>query len=278
MSSSDKRVILVTGANKGIGFEAVRILSEKLPASTILLGTRSQTNGEAALTKLRAPGQYSNIQLLIIDVTDKQSLASAVEEVKSKYGHLDVLINNGGISNVDGDSMHRGILDVNFYGVKDCIEAFLPILSPNAALVTVSSEVGAWTTSRCSPELQSTLLNPSSLTFSILDSLGQAFLAQEPSSGWPAPEKTFGAYGISKALVSAYMRNLALTHPEVRVAVVCPGYCATDLNHNSGYRTAVQGGESVVWPVLNDGKWQSGQFFQDGDEHSWNSPPPAQFA
>jgi len=278
MSISDGRVILVTGANKGIGFEAVRILSEKLPSATILLGTRSKANGEAALTKLKTSSPAANVHSIILDVTDKKSLASAVEEVKSKYGHLDVLMNNSGISNVNGDGMKQEVLDVNFNGVKDCIEAFLPILSPSGYIVTVSSEVGAWTTSACSSELQSTLLNPSSLTFSSLESLGQSFLKQDASTGWPAKEKTFGAYGISKALVTAYMRSFALTHPEVRVAIVCPGYCATDLNHNSGYRTAAQGGESVTWPILNDGQWKSGQFFQDGKEHDFNSPPPAQFA
>ena len=186
MSSTDKRVILVTGANKGIGFEAVRLLSEQLPASTILLGTRTTANGEAALTKLRQgkSSAYSNIHPIAIDVTDKATITAAADEVRSRFGHLDVLLNNAGVSNVDGQSAHQGVFAVNLYGVRDTIEAFLPLLAPASLIVTVSSEVGAWAMNNCSAELQSTLLDPAKLTWSAIDSLAQQSL--QPSSPGPS--------------------------------------------------------------------------------------------
>ena len=283
-SDADTRVVLVTGANKGIGLEAVRYLSEQLPRATILLGSRSLANAEAALTKLRAAPPpstsspspaYSNIHPLVIDVTDRASIASAVSEVQRRFGRLDVLINNSGISNVDGDTMHRDVMAVNVYGVRDTVEAFLPVLSPHATVVTVSSTVGAWATAESSTELQQTLTNPSSLSFDTIDRLAQAYTAA-PNASWPAPKRTFGAYAVSKALVSAYTRLVAHQHPELRVVVVCPGYCATDLNHHRGQRPAALGGQSVAWPVLHP--FESGKFYQDGKEVSFSMhPPPGQF-
>ena len=277
MSSPDQRVILVTGANKGIGFEAVRLLSEQLPQATILLGTRSAANAEAALVKLRQANpssSYGNIHPLVIDVTDKATIVSAAQHVKAKHGHLDVLVNNAGVSNVDGQSVHQGVMDVNLYGVKDAIEAFLPLLPPSSSsLITVSSEVGSWATHACSAELQRTLLEPSTLTWSTIDSLAQQVVKPTASSRWPPASDTFGAYGPSKALVSAYMRTVALQHPELKVAIVCPGYCATDLNHHSGHRSAAQGGESVIFPVTHS--FESGHFYQDGKELPWSFAAPS---
>ena len=277
MSTPDQLVVLVSGANKGIGLEAVRLLSEQLPHATILLGTRSTANGEAALTKLRQqakPSAYSNVQPIALDVTDKASIAAAVQEVKTKHGRLDVLLNNSGIASVDGQQVHQGILDVNLYGVRDTIDAFLPLLPPSSLLVTVSSEVGAWTTYDSKPDLQHTLLNPATLTWPTLDTLARESVTTSkpgtPSSPWPA---LFATYGLSKALVSAYMRTVALQHPQLKVAVVCPGYCATDINHNSGPRTAAQGGESVIFPITH--AFDSGRFYQDGKELEYSYPTPA---
>ena len=96
-------------------------------------------------------------------MTDHDSLAKAVEQVKKEYGSLDVLMNNSGISNVDGDLTSPSVIDVNLYGVHDTIEAFLPLLSPHSLLVTVSSEVGAWTTQACPLALQQKLMAPEKL-------------------------------------------------------------------------------------------------------------------
>jgi NAD(P)-dependent dehydrogenase (short-subunit alcohol dehydrogenase family) len=69
-------------------------------------------------------------------------------------------------------------------------------------------------------------------------------------------------YCVSKAVLNPWLRKYAAAHPEVRFAAVCPGYCATDLNHFQGFRSASAGGESIVWPLLNE--FESGKFYQDG--------------
>jgi NAD(P)-dependent dehydrogenase (short-subunit alcohol dehydrogenase family) len=83
------------------------------------------------------------------------------------------------------------------------------------------------------------------------------------------------AYCTSKGILTSWLRAFAIQHPEVKLAIVCPGYCATELNGFSGPRPASVGGESIVWPLFND--FKSGQFFQDGQEHPFVKPMPQHF-
>ncbi|KAJ3191273.1 hypothetical protein HK101_007922 [Irineochytrium annulatum] len=274
----ENSIILITGANKGIGYEAARFLSEKLDAATtvILMGTRSVRNGEDALRKMRAANAshtYANIHPLELDVTSGKSIAAAVESVKARHGKLDVLINNSGIANEDLREA-GAVFAVNYYGVKDMITAFDPIMPASAKTIIVSSEVGAWTVHEMNPELRSTFDKVESLTAADVDRLAEDFLqfaAGKPTKhDWASASKWFGSYGLSKSHISALAQVLARTRPDRRLAVVCPGFCATDLNGNRGHRPAAVGGESIVWPVLNDG-WKQGGFYQDGNVHPYNS-------
>ena len=168
-AADDKRVILVTGANKGIGYETVKQLAQCLPQATILLGTRSLDNGTKAIQRMRSEDStatFDNVQPLVIDVTDAASIKQAVEHVKATYGRLDVLINNSGISHVAGDARTSLILDVNFDGAHDAIESFVPIIPPSTGLVIlVSSVVGALAAATLPSDLQQLLLDdPASLT------------------------------------------------------------------------------------------------------------------
>ena len=146
--AGDKRVILVTGANKGIGYETVKQLAERLPNATILLGTRSLDNGDKAVQRMKADNgnvAYSNVESIVIDITDDQSIQKAVDRVKATYGQLDVLIQNSGISNVGGNARHAAILDVNVDGARAAIEGFVPIMPPSTGLIIlVSSTVGTY--------------------------------------------------------------------------------------------------------------------------------------
>ena len=290
--AKDSRVILVTGSNKGVGLEAVRQLSERLPHAHILMGTRSLANGEAALTNLRAapdaPSTYTNIHPLQLDVTDADSIQRAVQQVQSHYGHLDVLLNNSGISNTDGDFSSFDVFRVNLYGVRDVTEAFLPLIPPGGAVLTNTSGVGAWAMYNLPASLQQRLTQPERLTWPDFDALAQD--ANRHLHGQPAQypwadlgDLVNGAYGLSKALCNAWVRVFAYEHPEsrVRVAAVTPGYCATDLNKHLGHvgtLPASAGGTAIIWPVLHD--FEHGHFYHDeGEEYPWITkatftPPP----
>lgn len=273
--------IVVTGANKGIGYEAVKYLAQKLPASSkIFLTARSQANGDAAIAKMKesVPNcDFKNVHVLLLEVLDQKSIDAAVATVKAECGTLDVLLHNSGILQVNGDLGHRQIFDVNVKAVKATIDAFVPILTKEKGkIIVVSSEVGTWSTHAMVPALQKKMALGKDLSWSDVEEWiddwqrfknGEAGV-KEP---WTAIDTlTSGAYSVSKAFLNAYLRHYCATHPDIKLAIVCPGYCATDLNDNQGFRPASMGGESVVWPVFHD--FESGHMYQDGKDMPFIAP------
>ena len=158
--ASQQRVFLVTGANKGIGFEIVKKLSTNHPGDLILLGSRDQTRGDEALIQLGSP---SNVKALQLDVSSKQSIEQAKKEIQNKYGgYLDVLINNAGIGTVGLQIKQlQDTFNTNFYGVKYMNEAMSPLLRDNGRIVNVSSGAAAAALKYCSQDLKEKFLNPS---------------------------------------------------------------------------------------------------------------------
>jgi NAD(P)-dependent dehydrogenase (short-subunit alcohol dehydrogenase family) len=276
--------ILVTGSNKGIGYEAVKLLAQEKPDSTILLGSRSIQNGEDAIKKMKASVEghdFDNVRVLQIDVSDPASIDAAVQHVKSTYQTLDVLLHNSGIMKLNDDWMHPAVFDVNVRGAHDTIEAFTPILTPKKAMVVVvSSQVGPWYTHALPSETREKLNDIENVTWERVDGWlkdWDLFASGAPSQEqWvPVQKGILGSkYFASKALLNPYLRKYATLHPEIDVAVVCPGYCKTDLNDDGGGdRPASVGGASVSWPILN--KFKSGLFYQDGVEIAYSYESPA---
>ncbi|CAK4116023.1 unnamed protein product [Aphanomyces euteiches] len=276
-------VYLVTGANKGIGYEATRILAKRLGRdAVILLGTRSIENGKAAIEKMRQSDpsvDFANVHPIELDVTKASSLEAAVEHVKTTYGSLHVLINNAGM--FGGPSPAREMcFNVNVFGVYNTLAAFHPIMVPNSSVnIVVASEYGAWNCSQMAPELQALFDKFEQLDQTKLQTLAQDWLAaaQGSTSGykWPDVASPIGPYGTSKTMVIAVTRKWAADHPEIKTMMVCPGWCATDLNNYNGPRQATQGGESVVFPIFNPDLTSTGGFYRDGLVHSFNTPRPA---
>ena len=302
--AASKQVILVTGANRGIGYEAVKLLSVQQPDATILLGTLSLDNGQKAIQRMRdehsgvlaaisdtltgqaASHRFDNVQPLALDMGDPSSIARAVLQVKGEYGYVNTLINNGGISNAPmakcdhGSLTNAEVLTINVNGTQSVTEAFLPLMPPHdSQILMVSSEVGSWVTASLSPQLQSVLLSPT-LDWPTLAALTQDWsdaLDGRPSQHeLPPASVTFNAYGPSKARTSAYTRLLAREQEGQRlVLAVTPGLCATPLTGGNG-KSPAAGGASVVWPV---GRWvevQPGLLYQDGKALSWchtRAPP-----
>jgi carbonyl reductase 1 len=153
------RIFLVTGSNKGIGFEVVKKLSANHPTDLILLGSRDQNRGEEAVAQLGSP---SNVKVLLLDTSSKESIEQAKQEIQNKYGgHLDVVINNAGIAiNELGIKALTDTFNTNFHGVKQMNDAMLPLLRDNGRVVNVSSGIGATTLKHCSQDLKTKFLNP----------------------------------------------------------------------------------------------------------------------
>jgi NAD(P)-dependent dehydrogenase (short-subunit alcohol dehydrogenase family) len=218
------KIALITGANKGIGFETARRLGSR--GMTVLVGARTDELGLAAEKALREGG--TDARYVKLDVTDPESVRQAAELMAAEYGRLDVLVNNAGISGIPGrggppsasdlESM-RAVYETNVFGVVAVTNAMLPLLRRSAAgrIVNVSSEVGSI----------SSMTDPASP------------LGQMPASVPYPSSKT-----ALNMITAMYAKELKDT--PIKVNAANPGYTATDLNGNSGFRSAAEGAEPSV--------------------------------
>jgi NAD(P)-dependent dehydrogenase (short-subunit alcohol dehydrogenase family) len=212
-------IALITGANKGIGFETARLLGAR--QVTVLLGARDEDLGRQAERALRDGGADANFVQL--DVTDEKSIRRAAERIEEEYGWLDILVNNAGIARGDGRGAPsettletlRTVYETNVFGVVAVTNAMLPLLrrAPAARIVNVSSEVGSI-----------------------------ASMTDPNSPLWPMASVPYPSSKSALNMVTAmYAKELRDT--PIKVNAANPGYCATDLNGHRGFRTPEQGAE-----------------------------------
>ena len=236
---TETTIALVTGANKGIGKEIVRQL---LAAGvTAIVGARDPERGRAAAEEL---GTTS----VVLDVTDQESVDAAAKVVEQRYGRLDILMNNAGItldwgrrpSELPADLV-REIYETNVFGVIRVTNAFLPLLrkSTRPRIVNTSS------------------------------SLGSIALHLDPTTH-QSGVRLLG-YNSSKSALNAVSVSYAndLREEGITVNVFEPGYCATDLNDHQGYRTPAQGAAVGVAVALADGEAGTGQFLAEDGPLPW---------
>jgi NAD(P)-dependent dehydrogenase (short-subunit alcohol dehydrogenase family) len=241
--------VLITGANKSIGFETARQLLQK--GYYVYLGSRDPGKGAEAVKKLKDEG-LTNVEPLLIDVTDASSVEAAAKIVSEKTDALDVLINNAGIlggweqkaSSVDVNVV-REVFDTNFFGVIQVTTAFIGLLckSNEPRIVNVTSGLGSLT------------------------------LHSDPN--WKYYNVKGAAYGPSKTALNAYTVVLAheLKDTNFKVNAVDPGYTATDFNNHRGPGSIESAAAIVVKyaTIGNDGP--TGKYFSnelaDGEESPW---------
>ena len=221
-------VTLVTRANKGLGYETARQLIER--GHTVYIGTRSVERGEAAASELG--GQF--VQL---EVTDDASVKTALGVIASREGHLDVLVNNAGISTTEdvNGQVALEVFDTNAIGIIRVTQAALPLLerSENPVVVNVSSALGSFWA----------VTNPERRQFHF------------PSI----------IYGSSKAAVSMLTVQYAKALPGIKFNAVEPGFTATELTPFSGAGQPVEKGAEVIVRMATIGRDGPTGTFQEGD-------------
>ena len=224
------RTVVVTGANRGIGFELARQLTAR--GDLVVLTSRSLANAQRAAEAL--PGDSSSLVPVQLDVTSDRDAAGLAEAIRAHSDRVDVLINNAAIHYDTGQRASTADLQIveeawatNVLGPWRAVQAFLPLLraSRHGRIVNVSSESGS--------------------------------LA---SMGGDTP-----AYSVSKAALNALTKQLAsdLRADRILVNSVCPGWVATDMG-GSGGRPVEDGAASVVWAVELPDDGPTGGFFRDG--------------
>ncbi len=220
MSKLD-RIALVTGGNKGIGFEVAKQLSQT--GCTVVLTSRNREQGESAVARLKSDG--GDVYYSQLDVCAPNTIAATYKFIELKFGRLDILVNNAGIiESTDGPASAASMdaiektLKTNFLGPIQVTQTLLPLLkkSKHASIVNVSSGLGSLT----------------------LNGDEKHMCSQVPYVGYCA----------SKAALNMFTVKLAfeLKDTHIKVNSADPGYTATDLNNNQGYQSIEEGAAETV--------------------------------
>ncbi|KAI3622080.1 short-chain dehydrogenase reductase sdr [Moniliophthora roreri] len=257
MSDSYTRVILVTGANTGIGLALVKLLAER--GHTIYLGARNEAKGKEAQAALKKDHGL-DVHFVQLDITDRTSIDKARDLIEQKEGHLDVLVNNAAVPNKEflepskNDSTgYRHTFDTNFFGISQNTSAFVPLIRKapigHRAIVNVTSGLGS-----------------------------NAYAAAESRSFKMSGVEVWGysvnSYSATKAALNSYTIALAheLIKEKIRVNAICPGLVSTNLNnHVKEGKTPEEGaGYILPWVLLgpeDDNKYC--QYVSSGQPMPW---------
>jgi len=228
------KTILITGANRGIGFETARQLA--LRGFHVFIGARSERQGQTALENLKQAGKVS---LLVLDVNDSQSIATAAGKF-AEIGRLDVLINNAGVFPDKGVSiltasreLMLGTLQTNTLGALETTQAFLPYLreAAPARVINLSSGYG---------QISGLSANAPSYCLSKLALDGVTIMLAE-----------------------------ALKADRISVNAMCPGWVRTDMGGSSAPRSVAQGADTAVWLASEADPMLTAKMFRDRTEIPW---------
>lgn len=220
MTQTTRSIALITGANKGLGFEITRQLGQQ--GHVVLIGARDAARGEQAAETLR--GEGLDAAAVTLDVTDPVSVGAAAEAIQSRFGRLDVLINNAGVliddlppSQLSSEALLR-TFETNVFGVVRVTQAMLPLLRRSAAarIVNLGSAMGSLTLTSDSENLR--------------------------SGYWQL------AYAASKAALNAVTVQFAneLRAEGIKVNSADPGYVATDMTGQQGFNSVEDGALPAV--------------------------------
>jgi len=235
MAAASRKNILVTGGNAGIGLALCTQLAVEHDAK-VFMGTRNAERGAAGLKTLTDahPTVADRVELLDIDVSDDKSVQAAAETLRSKGVKLYALVNNAGVGLRTGDGTIDGLLSVNFYGPKRVSEAFLDLIDADTGrIVNVSSGAASMWLRHQSAELK-TLFTSEETTW---EQLVDAVNAEKGSA-------SMGAYGLSKAGLTAYTIMQSKMYPNLVCTSLSPGFIETKLT--SGYGAKLSPAEGTV--------------------------------
>jgi NAD(P)-dependent dehydrogenase (short-subunit alcohol dehydrogenase family) len=245
VSKHNKKVALITGANKGIGFEISRQLASN--GITVVAGARSEERGHTACRRLRDVGMDVHFQR--INVTDEGSIYSAIAKIREKFSHLDILVNNAGVMI---DDQEKTIMDLNrdtltttlvtnAFGPFLLCQACIPLMRENnyGRIVNMASTLGSLTD----------ISDPGSL-----------------HGGVEVP-----AYRISKAFLNAITALFAKVTRGSNILInsACPGWVRTDMGGEQAPLTAAQGADTPVWLATLPDNGPTGGFFRERQRIPW---------
>lgn len=238
--STTKRVAVVTGANRGIGFETCRQLAKR--EIQVILTSRDEAKGKVAAEKLQAEGL--DVSYHPLDVADSESIERLAQFIKSEFGRIDILVNNAGVFLDSKENPSGSIFDLNISTLHKTLEtnalgslllcqALIPLMKEHnyGRVVNVSSGAGQ---------------------------------LSDMNSGYPS-------YRISKTALNAVTRIVGneLKGTNILVNSVCPGWVKTDMGGSNAPRTPEQGADTIVWLATLPDDGPTSGFFRDRKPIPW---------
>jgi NAD(P)-dependent dehydrogenase (short-subunit alcohol dehydrogenase family) len=230
----NRKIILVTGSNKGIGFEVARQLLKL--GHRVILACRDESKGIAAVNQLRK--ENLDPYLLALDIANAEKILQGSEKITKDFGSLDVLVNNAAILlNEDRsllkntDEVMKKTLDTNVHAQLNVTKKFLSLIPNGGRIIMTSSQGGSMS---------------------------------DPVGGWSP------AYCVSKSMLNAMTRHLAheLASRGIAVNAYDPGWVRTDMGGKSAPRSVEQGADTAVWLATAE-KISTGKFFSNRKEIPW---------
>jgi NAD(P)-dependent dehydrogenase (short-subunit alcohol dehydrogenase family) len=280
--ASSQKTILITGGNKGIGFGMIQGMLKKGNSNKFILTSRNEGLGQDSLIKLKLefPERKNDLIYHQLDITNKESVDNLFSWIKRNFGKVDVFVNNAGIiaRGINGDKkVWEDCFSTNVYATIDLSERIVEddIVAENGKIIIVGSELGDM--NRLKSEDLKNILRKEDISLEELLNVSERY---EEAIG---PKKNdfqwnVEIYAFSKLIDNTYARILSkkneLKSKNIAVYGCSPGYTATDLNHNQGYRTLEHGCETPIYVVeLPDGIIDdyNGKFFYDLKTHNFDN-------
>jgi len=240
-----KKVALITGANKGIGFETARQLGAQ--GIVVLLGARDLGKGKTAAEVLK--GEGIDARAIALDVTSAESIKAAAGQIEREFGRLDILVNNAGVLKYQGEKTAstvdpaalRETFETNFFGLVAVTQALVPLLRKSAGgrIVNLSSILGS--------------------------------IAEHADPNSPIYQAKLTAYDTSKAAVNMYTNHLAheLRGTPIKVNAAHPGWVKTDMGGADATLEITDGAKTGVTLATLPENGPSGGFFHLGVHMRW---------
>ncbi|PWA71474.1 glucose/ribitol dehydrogenase [Artemisia annua] len=294
---ASKRIAIVTGGKRGIGFEIIKQLVSSARDLHVVLTAQDVQKGIQSLQILKTLGLSENVVVQHLDVKNPASIASLADFIQKRFGKLDILVNNAGVTGIviNDKSLNlvkpgevsgvqpymtkqfmlqtyetaKDCIETNYYGTRHVTEALLPFLhlSPSPRIVNISTGISKLENIK-DEAAKKMLSDVDRLTEDVLDEVVTDFLRAAKddlleSKGWNEP---FSAYIVSKTVVNAYTRILAKKYPSFRINTVNPGFTKTDLTNYQGIYTPEEAAVGPVKLALMPDEGPTGRFFFQSKE------------
>ena len=256
-TTQSQGVIIITGANRGVGFQIARRYAQNNYPGTIIVCSRYPDRGIQAINKLEFEFPKTNFVSFKLDVTDRKNRRQFVEEIKKEYGEVDVLYNNAGVHQIRIDEL----MEVNYYAVRDLTNEMLPIMnSKTGRIIVLSSMDSDEAFADCSEKIRFFLQSNTMKQFE-LDEMVEEFtnVYMKSESEGPALVKKLGyspynsGYGMSKVFCRALCQTLMRRndhedfYPNILFLSCCPGWCKTEMGGDDAPMSEESGADLPYW-------------------------------